>query len=381
MLTEKAAASLAEIHADGEHFLSSRAAEVGLMVSELIGMRAAQFQQVAMLPQGDFQRFLHASSQDRHEVLQHLFQTDRFARIEDWVNDHSRKLRQRSEGGETTVRQLLHTLAERAEAELPDELTDGSSATVPPEAALTWARSLVAVAQDDLALRRAAHSAADADLTTTRVRLEAGRRVVEATRRRDEALHQLGTLEASAEVADRATTALDASARAAACLPLLELRDRAGAELDEATHARAAALDAVGRAQLPEAVTATWPGLDRRHHRGGARRRDAGGSDAAHPGGGAAPPLPGPRGRHRRAHRHHPGPRRREHGTRGGLRAPGRPPRPHRRGPRGAGRDLGDRGPPRGDLAPGRGRPRPGRGCRARAGGRAGAARAAGRRP
>jgi exonuclease SbcC len=261
MLTEKAAASLAEIHPDGEHFLSSRAAEVGLMVSELIGMRAAQFQQVAMLPQGDFQRFLHASTQDRHEVLQHLFQTDRFARIEEWVNDHSRKLRQRSEGGATTVQQLLHTLAERAEAELPEELADGTSTAVTPEAALTWATGLVAIARDDLKSRRAAHSAADAELATTRGRLEGTRRVVEATRRRDEALHQLATLEASGEVAARAAASLDASARAAACLPVLELRDRALTELDAAARARAAALDSVARAELPEAVAVTWPVL------------------------------------------------------------------------------------------------------------------------
>ena len=69
-----------------DHLLSSRAQEVGHFIGELVGMQSTQFVQVAMLPQGDFQKFLRASSQDRHDVLQHLFRTDRFSRIEDWVH-------------------------------------------------------------------------------------------------------------------------------------------------------------------------------------------------------------------------------------------------------------------------------------------------------
>ena len=262
-VTEKAAATLAEIGTDGEHFHTHRAAEVGLMVSDLIGMRAAQFQQVAMLPQGDFQRFLHASSQDRHEVLQHLFRTDRFARIEEWVNDHSRTLRQRSEGEESTVQHLLHTFAERAATELPEALSDDAPvAAVSPEAALAWGRELLEAATEDLTGLRGEHQAADAALTTARARLETGRRVVEAARRRDEALHRLSTLEESTDLADQATAALDAASRADACMPLLDLRDRALTEVAAAARARAAALATVGAAVLPDALTASWPDLD-----------------------------------------------------------------------------------------------------------------------
>ncbi len=271
MLTEKACASLAEILVDGEHFLTPRAAEVGLMVSELIGMRAAQFQQVAMLPQGDFQRFLHASSQDRHEVLQHLFQTDRFARIEEWVNDHSRSLRQRSEGGETTVQQLLHTLAERAEAELPEELTSGSAAAaVSPEAALGWAREVLAAAGLELDLLRTRHTEAEALSLLAHEQLAARRRVAEAVQRRDGALRQLVALEASAEEAASADSALAADARAAACLPILDLLDKASIELRTATRARDVALaglpdawDTGPDAALTAPATATADDLER----------------------------------------------------------------------------------------------------------------------
>src|ERR1700750_1589473 len=61
----------------------------------LMGMSATQFQQVALLPQGEFQTFLRATSQERRDVLEQLFRTDRFSRIEDWVHGRSRDLSRR----------------------------------------------------------------------------------------------------------------------------------------------------------------------------------------------------------------------------------------------------------------------------------------------
>ena len=61
LLTEKAQASITETTGGVEHFLSARAAEVGLLVTDLMGMNASQFVQVALLPQGEFQTFLRAS--------------------------------------------------------------------------------------------------------------------------------------------------------------------------------------------------------------------------------------------------------------------------------------------------------------------------------
>ena len=49
--------------------LTNRLDDAGLLVGELLGMTAAQFTQVAMLPQGRFQAFLRASSGERHAVL------------------------------------------------------------------------------------------------------------------------------------------------------------------------------------------------------------------------------------------------------------------------------------------------------------------------
>ncbi len=230
--TEPAAASLLEFTGGDEQLLTSRAAEVGLLVGELIGMKAGQFQQVAMLPQGDFQRFLHASTQDRHDVLQQLFQTDRFAKIEEWVQDHSRNLRQRSEQGQSQVQQLLHTLAERAEVEQDGDegLAGGLPDVLECDTALEWARATLSNAEADLSKLRVAHQAAAGALTTGRERLEDLRRVADAVARRDEAKKQLGILQSTDEASARAREVLDADARATGCLPVIELCTRAAVD-------------------------------------------------------------------------------------------------------------------------------------------------------
>jgi exonuclease SbcC len=61
--------------------LTSRLDEAGHLVSGLLGMNLTQFTQVAMLPQGRFQAFLRARSEDRQRLLQQLFRTGRFAQV------------------------------------------------------------------------------------------------------------------------------------------------------------------------------------------------------------------------------------------------------------------------------------------------------------
>ena len=125
--------------------------EVGHFIGELVGMQSTQFVQVAMLPQGEFQRFLRASTQDRHDVLQHLFHTDRFGRIEEWVQDHSRTLRTRTESAHEDVRRLMHTIADRCGVEVRAEVqtaveaeVDARADAVTGEAADGWAQEVLA---------------------------------------------------------------------------------------------------------------------------------------------------------------------------------------------------------------------------------------------
>ena len=83
---EKHAATLwrrdpARPEAEGE-VLATRVREVAARVEAILGFSAPEFRQVVMLPQEQFRRLISAGSADRQKVLQTLFQTVLYRRIE-----------------------------------------------------------------------------------------------------------------------------------------------------------------------------------------------------------------------------------------------------------------------------------------------------------
>ncbi|WP_409483006.1 AAA family ATPase [Arsenicicoccus dermatophilus] len=69
---------------------SGRADEVGGIVREVLGLGLEQFATVVLLPQGDFARFLRASTDDRATILQRLFDTGRFEALQRWLEARRR---------------------------------------------------------------------------------------------------------------------------------------------------------------------------------------------------------------------------------------------------------------------------------------------------
>ena len=75
------------------------------------GMSSDQFMQVVLLPQGEFQTFLHATSDERQDVLERLFHTQRFTRIEGWLRERSATLKQQLAERERAADALLAQVA------------------------------------------------------------------------------------------------------------------------------------------------------------------------------------------------------------------------------------------------------------------------------
>jgi len=247
--TEKASASLIETTGGTEHFVSSRAQEVGHLVSGLVGMRASQFVQVAMLPQGEFAKFLRADSQDRHDVLQQLFRTDRFTRIEDWVHERSRTLRDRAGTEQVRVLRALDAIADRAAAQVPDELSGEALAAADPDQIRAWAAARLQDLQHAHTSSTGAHARAVDALQRARAGHEQATRAVEAVQRRDMARAARDSVPPEQE-AEAARSALEADARAARCLPVLALLDGATETCAGTAERRRAADRAVDRLQL-----------------------------------------------------------------------------------------------------------------------------------
>ncbi len=186
-----------------------------------------------MLPQGEFQKFLRASSQDRHDVLQHLFRTDRYSRIEEWVHDHSRGLAKRSAHLQQDVVRALDTVADRVDTELPEDLAGDALRT--PEArtrTTAWVAELLASAEAGLTAARDQRTAAQTACDAARAAHDEAVAVHALHSRRDHARRALDELGAGTAAAEAARAALDGDSRASACTPLLRMLDESLARRD-----------------------------------------------------------------------------------------------------------------------------------------------------
>ena len=89
---------------DGKTVTGSR--PVTRAVEELLGINRDQFVQIAMIAQGDFQRLLLASTQERSEIFRELFDTGFLQKkFQDQVKEHAAALRRKYEDIRKSIRQ------------------------------------------------------------------------------------------------------------------------------------------------------------------------------------------------------------------------------------------------------------------------------------
>lgn len=104
-----AKAELYRLEADGETWtpLAQKTTEVTALVEELLGFKAEQFRQVVLLPQGQFRKLLAASSAEREKILETLFGTATYKRLQDALKAEAATLRERGEQAALQRRTLL----------------------------------------------------------------------------------------------------------------------------------------------------------------------------------------------------------------------------------------------------------------------------------
>jgi len=61
-------------------------------IERLLGFKSDQFRQVVILPQGEFRRLLSAKSSERQQILEVLFQTYKYKRLEDALKEEASKI-------------------------------------------------------------------------------------------------------------------------------------------------------------------------------------------------------------------------------------------------------------------------------------------------
>ncbi|MFD5395799.1 AAA family ATPase [Streptomyces sp. NPDC127097] len=94
--------------------LSRSHQEIGEEIGQLLGMSKEQFCQVVLLPQGDFARFLRADAEARARLLGRLFDTRRFAALEEQLTARRRVAADTVTAGDERLLALAHRMAQAA---------------------------------------------------------------------------------------------------------------------------------------------------------------------------------------------------------------------------------------------------------------------------
>jgi exonuclease SbcC len=121
---------------DAGELLATQPRQVDAEIERLLGFRRDQFTQVVVLPQGKFRELLNADSKGREEILQLLFQTEIYRRIEELLKDRAREARDALEEVEAKRRFVL----EEARVATGEELEAQRQARAPGDGGRKGAR-------------------------------------------------------------------------------------------------------------------------------------------------------------------------------------------------------------------------------------------------
>ncbi|MFE0045198.1 AAA family ATPase [Streptomyces albireticuli] len=277
---EKAASTLRE-RTDGGPWqgLSRSHQEIGEEIGQLLGMSREQFCQVVLLPQGDFARFLRAEDTARGKLLGKLFDTSRFAAVEERLAELRRAAEQQVRTGDERLLALAHRMHQAAgDPTLPEPGTaapgtaPGAPAALPAQraprtaaarkdpqplapgdagladAVLEWAALARTGARERRDIAALAVRTAEEAHRAAQGHADAARELAGLQHRHAEAVERAAALDARRDE-HRATGARLERARAAAPVgPALELYDEAGR-----AHRAAAAAERAARERLPDA--------------------------------------------------------------------------------------------------------------------------------
>ncbi|MBE1576073.1 AAA family ATPase [Amycolatopsis roodepoortensis] len=230
----------------------TRIDEVARTVERLIGMTHEQFFQVVLLPQGEFARFLRASTAEREELLERLFGTERFSDVEHWFANLRAERGRELHARQQTLREWVARFAQVAGQEAPEEGQAEWAGEVLAESARR-----VAEAQERDTKARTAAKKAEAVWQENRSIAERIRRVRTAYTRLSVIAEQAGQ---RAEWAEE----VEAAHRAAGVVAEADLLER---RLDQLAEAEAA--EALRAQEVPDAAES--PAAELRARAGGLR--------------------------------------------------------------------------------------------------------------
>ncbi|UNM13714.1 AAA family ATPase [Streptomyces formicae] len=248
--TEKAQSLLREYDAERAEWkaLSRSHQEIGEEITQLVGMSREQFCQVVLLPQGDFARFLRADAEARGKLLGQLFDTRRFAAVEERLAELRRGAEQQVRAGDERLLAIAQRTAQAAGGAAAGRPAPDARPGDPglADSVLEWAAVARSGAREALDIADCALSAAEGRQAAARRALDEARELARLQQRHAEAMRRAGELAARRPARDRDQALLDQARKAELVGPALRLREDA-----ERAHRSASAAWERARTTLP----------------------------------------------------------------------------------------------------------------------------------
>lgn len=230
LTTEKAKAELCRLDGGQWVGVASQLRVVGEELHQILPLSCDQFLQVVLLAQGQFQRFLVASSDERQRLLRTLFRSDRFTEYDAVMQRRAAALRKELQIAESGIEATIERLVEHSGGPAPETaneewltgLLDAHQTDVEvAQADLEQADKELRAAQDvlqqatELAARQHRFTAASAELGRLLAEVDA---IEQDRTRRDRAVAAQSVAVAHTSLRSAATRARDADAELGAAL-------------------------------------------------------------------------------------------------------------------------------------------------------------------
>jgi DNA repair protein SbcC/Rad50 len=75
------------------HVITSKTSEVNKKINSILGFKSDQFRQVVVLPQGQYRQLLVSGSKEKEGILEVLFQTEKYRRIEEALKTEEKEIK------------------------------------------------------------------------------------------------------------------------------------------------------------------------------------------------------------------------------------------------------------------------------------------------
>ncbi|KRK87481.1 DNA sulfur modification protein DndD [Lentilactobacillus sunkii DSM 19904] len=116
-----------DIFKDGEKIEEiTKLVQIGTKIDDILQLNRKQFVQIVLLPQGDFQEFLSASSDQKEKLLRNIFHTSLYRNWGDVLNEELKTKARNSTGWQESIK---HSLATITWIDAPEDISDQNTET------------------------------------------------------------------------------------------------------------------------------------------------------------------------------------------------------------------------------------------------------------